>query len=197
MSRGKFSTEAKRRRLLKAHAERLRTISGDQLPNRADLKKWLYDDRVPIGSKVVTAWDEAARWALTLHEGREYLDRIDNPKMREIGERLFPDPDAALRRAFEHYHLDPVDPLSWKILLDYYATVQFGRPPRRPGRRKTTMDKRKLKQAAEAAREKLRSKHSRARISNALVAQELAKDPRYKSIGVHGLRKRLGRPAKN
>jgi hypothetical protein len=213
----KFSREAKRRKELKAHAarERLRAqfretntmpaIGGGRIPAPRSLweieKDITGEDRVPT-SDVVTGWDRLARSALTLREGREYLDRIDNPKMHEIGKHLFPDPDAALRRAFpdpdaalrrafEHYSLDPVNPFSWRTLLNYYAMVEFGFPPRRRGRRQTTIDKRELKQAAEAARKKLRIKHGRSRISDGLVAQELAKDPRYKSIGKAGLRKRL------
>jgi hypothetical protein len=100
-----------------------------------------------------------------------------------------------LRRAFERYKLDPADPLSWRWLLVFYTTVDFGKPRRSPGRRRQSNQE--FLQACKDVARQLQTKGER--VSKARIARELAKDPRFRgkgiaaSAGAAGLRKRLSK----
>lgn len=91
---------------------------------------------------------------------REALGRAQRPRVRdllaktnyadEVGARvreivankalaLTDDPkDAALRRAFKEFRLDPIEPFDWRELLQIFASIHFEahpRPPRGPRRK--------------------------------------------------------------
>jgi hypothetical protein len=64
-----------------------------------------------------------------------YADEIGS-RVREIvaskALALTDDPkDAALRRAFKEFRLDPIDPFDWRELLNIFADLHFEEPPPR------------------------------------------------------------------
>lgn len=75
-----------------------------------------------------TPWDRLARTALHLEvpTGIERDERDEMAKER----------DRQLLRAFQKYRLDPNDPLSWRILLQYHVFLTEGPPKKKVGRPK-------------------------------------------------------------
>jgi hypothetical protein len=74
-------------------------------------------------------WDESARIALKL-ERMTVANLVDTTTPSPVE---FPDISFdALSRAFAHFKLDPGDPLHWRLLLNHFAYIHFGKPHPKP-----------------------------------------------------------------
>jgi hypothetical protein len=86
------------------------------------------------GSRRTELYRQAAR-ARTLGRPAKPVPPKDLGEVFSLGEGEM---DDLLRRAFEHYNLDPANPSNWRTLLELYVWTEFYSPtPRKPGRKKT------------------------------------------------------------
>jgi hypothetical protein len=97
-------------------------------------------------------------------------NKIDESAREEVN-RVMRESRDTLRRAFQRYKLDPADPLSWRWLLVYYTTVDFGKPRRPPGRRRQSNQE--FLQACKAVARQLQTRGER--VTKTGIARELAK----------------------
>lgn len=102
----------------------------------------------------------------------------------------------AMVRAFQHFKLDPQDPFSWRVIVEYFAYIFFWQQSAKRGG--------KTKWTAEREAQLLKAVQSLPKLSDVKAARKLANDknsPFYvKGVeagdGVSGLRRRIGRVRK-
>ncbi|WP_334437744.1 hypothetical protein [Bradyrhizobium sp. AZCC 1610] len=147
---------------------------------------------------------------LKMHRERMAMRALSLEPMKSV---LFPDGKGGLReeavpadfkdpfreamvRAFRHFKLDPNDPFSWRVMVEYFAYIFFWQHSgRRGGKTKWTADR-------EA--QLLKAVQSLPMLSDMKTAYKLANDknsPFYvkgvvPSDGVNGLRRRIGKVRK-
>lgn len=134
--------------------------------------------RIPEDGEPLAMWDKFARLAF----------RIEDPPDDRPGlSRWNTEHNAQLRRLFADHRLDPVDPMSWRLVVEHYALVEYGFP--KTGARKAKPPSEDITPAMiEAARKRLVGNGERA--TNRALAAKIAGRSDVK-IGISAIRKRI------
>ena len=99
---------------------------GKSKPRKSTMQIWK-DDLQASPEVMSLAWEAAARGALKIEDMTFafFPDADGKPVRHEMPADFFDQSAHAMRRAFDHFKLDPADPWAWRQMVSYFAFVFF------------------------------------------------------------------------
>ncbi|MFY9953520.1 hypothetical protein [Bradyrhizobium sp.] len=118
MARKKISAAARGRHLIHRGEKSER--------HKSEIQIWK-DDLQASPEVISLAWAAAAREALKIEDTTSVLLADKNGELvrHEMPADFFDQSAHAMRRAFNHFKLDPADPWAWRQMVSYFAFVFF------------------------------------------------------------------------
>jgi hypothetical protein len=125
------------------------------------------------------------------------IDWYNEPNRKDVADQMtwlgWTSHDAAIRKAFEFFNLDPADPRHWRVLIEYLA-MSFFPNPKKDGKQslKTTVANTELLKRANDIRDRIFCDEKRRVRDSELLGLVVKAYPKDYSRGqIPNLRKRL------